>query len=48
MPTMACMNCSIPKCREPGNRTFTKDPELDKLLDDGRKENDPEQPQAHL
>ncbi|MBU5347763.1 MULTISPECIES: glutathione ABC transporter substrate-binding protein [Paenibacillus] len=27
---------------EPGNRTFTKDPELDKLLDDGRKENDPE------
>lgn len=28
---------------EPGNRTFTKDPELDKLLDDGRKENDPEQ-----
>ncbi|MFE0557558.1 glutathione ABC transporter substrate-binding protein [Paenibacillus sp. FSL W8-0187] len=28
---------------EPGNRTFTKDPELDKLLDAGRKENDPEQ-----
>ncbi|MFB4325868.1 glutathione ABC transporter substrate-binding protein [Priestia sp. BR_2] len=28
---------------EPGNRTFTKDPELDELLDAGRKENDPEQ-----
>ncbi|UNK18832.1 glutathione ABC transporter substrate-binding protein [Paenibacillus sp. N3/727] len=26
---------------EPGNRTFTKDAELDRLLDEGRKENDP-------
>ncbi len=31
---------------EPGNRTFTKDAELDKLLDEGRKENDPEKRKA--
>ncbi|KKO54856.1 ABC transporter substrate-binding protein [Paenibacillus sp. DMB20] len=31
---------------EPGNRTFTKDPELDKLLDEGRKESDPEKRKA--
>lgn len=30
----------------PGNRTFTKDPELDKLLDDARKENDPDKRKA--
>lgn len=31
---------------EPGNRTFTNDPELDQLLDAGRKENDPEKRKA--
>lgn len=31
---------------EPGNRTFTKDAELDRLLDEGRKENDPAKRQA--
>ena len=31
---------------EPGNRTFLKDEELDQLLSDGRKENDPEKRKA--
>lgn len=31
---------------EPGNRTFTKDAELDKLLSEGRKESDPDKRKA--